>query len=159
MKKKNPAEIGIRGCTLGKVPQIWLKGPNWLCDSGYLKSLDLQENEEGIYIFKGRIEGAYPTNIPKESPLAEKIIFTEHKGTLHSGVIIAMTSVRSRYWIPSLRQQTKSVIHKWYGCKNHCALPYPTPKPEPLPLERTKLSIPFQIIGRLCRFNLLSYQI
>ena len=80
-----------------------------------IKSLDLQENEEGIYICKGRIEGAHPIYIPKESPLVEKIIFTEHKRTLHGGVTITMTSVRSTYWIPSLRQQTKSVIHKCYG--------------------------------------------
>ena len=42
------------------------------------KSLDLQENEVGLYICKGRIEGTHPTCIPKESPQTEKIIFVEH---------------------------------------------------------------------------------
>ena len=37
-----------------------------------LKSLDLQGNEEGIYICKGSIEGARPRYIPKESSIAEK---------------------------------------------------------------------------------------
>ena len=112
-----------------------------------VKSLDLQENSEGILVCRGRIEGAHPIYIPKESPLAEKIIFAEHKKTLHGGVTITMTSVRSTYWIPSLRQQTKSVIRKCYGCKKYRALPYPTPKPGPLPPERTELAMPFQTIG------------
>ena len=37
-----------------------------------LKSLDLQGDEEGIYICKGSIEGAHPRYIPKESSIAEK---------------------------------------------------------------------------------------
>ena len=77
------------------------------------------------------------------------------KRTLHEEATIKMTCVRSRYWILSLRQQTKSVIRKCYGCKKHRALPYPTPKPGPLPLGRTELSMPFLIVdidyaARLC---------
>ena len=83
----------------------------------------------------------------KRIPACRKIIFTEHKRALHGGVTIVMTSVRLRYWISSLRQQTKSVIHKCYGYKKHCALPNPTPNPGPVPLERTKSFMSFQIIG------------
>ena len=63
---------------------------------------------------------------------------------MHGGATITVTSIGSRYWIPSLRQQKKSVIHKCYGCKKYRTLPYPTLKPEPL--ERTELSVPYQII-------------
>ena len=77
------------------------------------------------------------------------------KRTLHEEATIKMTCVRSSYWILPLRQQTKSVIRKCYGCKKHRALSYPTPKPESLPLGRTELSMPFLIVdtdyaGRLC---------
>ena len=73
-------------------------------------------------------------------------MFTEYKRTLQRGVTITMTSVRSRYWILSLRQQTKSVTHKYYGYKKYRVLPYPTPPPWSLPLKRTELSMLFQII-------------
>ena len=25
--------MGSKGCTIGKLPQIWLKGQNWLCNT------------------------------------------------------------------------------------------------------------------------------
>ena len=50
------------------------------------KRLDLQQNSEGIYVCKDRIESAYPIYLPNESLLSEKIIFAAHKNTLHEGV-------------------------------------------------------------------------
>lgn len=70
----------------------------------YVKSLNLQENENGIYISKGIIEGAHPTYLPKESLHAQKIILAEHNRTLDWGVTFTMTSVKPRYWIPSQSQ-------------------------------------------------------
>ena len=111
------------------------------------KRLDLQQNNEGIYICKGRIEGTYPIYLPNESLLSEKIIFVAHKNTLHRGVLMTMTNVRSTFWIPSIRQLTKSIICNCYGCKRHYAVPYPQPKPGPLPKDRSEAAIPFQVIG------------
>ena len=31
--KENLAGIGSMGCTIGKLLQIWLVGPNWLCNT------------------------------------------------------------------------------------------------------------------------------
>ena len=31
--KKNPPDTKSRCCTIAKLPQIWLKGPNWLCNA------------------------------------------------------------------------------------------------------------------------------
>ena len=39
------------------------------------KTLDLQENVEGIYLCRGLIEGSYPVFVPLDSLLAEKLIF------------------------------------------------------------------------------------
>ena len=40
-----------------------------------IKMLDLQENVEGIYVYRGRIEGSHPVFIPPDSLLAEKLYF------------------------------------------------------------------------------------
>ena len=45
--------------------------------------LDLQENLEGIYVCRGRIEGSHPVFIPQDSLLAEQLVFQDHKNTLH----------------------------------------------------------------------------
>ena len=50
------------------------------------KRLDLQQNSEGIYKCKGRIEGAYLIYLPNESLLSKKTIFGADKNTLHRGV-------------------------------------------------------------------------
>ena len=111
------------------------------------KRLDIQQNSEGIYVCKGRIESAYPIYLPNESLLSEKIIFAAHKNTLHGGVLMTMTNVRSTFWISSLRQLTKSIIRNCYECKRHYAVPYPQPKPGLLPKNRSEPSMPFQVIG------------
>ena len=80
--------------------------------------LDLQKNVEGIYVRRGWIEGSHPVLIPPDPLLAEKLIFQAHKNTLHGGVVLTMTKVRSNYWIP-----TKSVMRKCYGCKRFNPLP------------------------------------
>ena len=109
--------------------------------------LDLQENVEGIYVCRGRIEGSHPVFIPSDSLLAEQLIFQAYKNTLHRGVVLTMTEVRSNYWIPILRKLTKSVVRKCYGCKRFNSLPYPAVKPGPLPIDRTEQAMPFQAIG------------
>ena len=55
--------------------------------------LDLQEKIEGIYVYRGRIEGSHPVFIPPDS-LGEKLIFQARKNTLHGGVVLTMTKVR-----------------------------------------------------------------
>ena len=69
--------------------------------------LDLHENVEGNYVWRGRIEGSHAVFVPRHSLLAEKLIFQAHKNILHGGVVLTMTKVRSNYWIPTLRKLTK----------------------------------------------------
>ena len=100
--------------------------------------LDLQENVEGIYVCRGQIEGSHPVFIPRDSLLAEKLICQSHKNTLHGGVVLNMTRVRSNYWIPALRKLTKSVVRKSYDCKIFNSLSYLGVKPGPLQNDRTE---------------------
>ena len=60
---------------------------------------------------------------------------------------MTLTKVQSTFWIPSLRQLTKSIICNCYGCKRHYAVPYPQPKTGPLPKDRSEAAMPFQVIG------------
>ena len=108
---------------------------------------DLQENVELIYVWRGRIEGSHTVFIPLDLLLAEKLLFQAHKNTLHGGVVLTITKVRSNYWIPILDTLTKSVGRKCYGCKRFNSLPYPGVKPGPLPNDRALQAMPFQVIG------------
>ena len=56
------------------------------------KRLDLQQNSEGIYVCKGRIEGVFSIYLPNKSLLSDQI-FAAHKNTLYGGVLMTMTNV------------------------------------------------------------------
>ena len=59
------------------------------------KSLNLVQNTEGIYEYRGRIQGSYPIYLPKESLLREKFIRVAHKETMQWGVTITMSNIRT----------------------------------------------------------------
>ena len=109
--------------------------------------LNLEENEVGLHLCKGRIQGDFPIYLPNTSILSEKIIQECHKLTLHGGVTTTMAKVRAKFWIPKLRQITKRMLRLCHGCKNFYAISYPDPKPGLLPKDRTKENLPFKVIG------------
>ena len=74
--------------------------------------LNLQKNDEGIYVCRGRIQGHYPVYLPPRVSLSEKIVQDVHLLTLHGGVGSTLAHVRREYWIPRLRQLAKNVINK-----------------------------------------------
>ena len=49
------------------------------------KRLNLEKNDEGIFICKGRLQGFYLIYFPHNSVLSKKVIFAEHKRSLHGG--------------------------------------------------------------------------
>ena len=112
-----------------------------------VKQLNLVKNIKEIYECQGRIQGDYPTYIPKNSKLAEKIIQHSHKKTHHGGVILTMTAVRDQYWIPNLRQLTKRIIKNCYGYKRYHIKAYNAPPPGQLTQDRTIGITAFQVIG------------
>ncbi|XP_066921639.1 uncharacterized protein [Clytia hemisphaerica] len=95
----------------------------------------------------GRIDGDYPIYLPTNDVFSEKLIQHAHKKTLHGGVGFTMADVRKDYWIPRLRQMTKSAIHRCNGCKRFHAIAFSRPKPGNLPADRTVRDRPFQIVG------------
>ena len=61
------------------------------------KRLNLEKSDEGVYIYKGRLQWFYPIYLPQDSVLSKKVIFVERKRSLHGGVAIAMSHVRSLF--------------------------------------------------------------
>ena len=74
----------------------------------------------------------------QNSVLSKRVIFPEHKRSLHGGVVITISHVRSFFWIRQLRRLSKSVITNCYGCKKIKSRLYHSPKPGPLPEDRTE---------------------
>ena len=109
--------------------------------------LNLQKNDEGIYVCKGRIQGHYPVYLPPRVSLSEKIVQDAHLLTLHGGVGSTMAYFRQEYWIPRLRQLAENVISHWYECKKLTATRFRNPPPGNLPVERTEGLNPFQVVG------------
>ena len=70
-----------------------------------------------------------------------------HEVTLHGGVGLTMAKVRETHWIPRLRQLTKRVIRRCYGCKRFNLTALANPPPGNLPQDRTEGTSPFQVIG------------
>ena len=113
----------------------------------YKKRLNLEKNDEEVYICKRRIQGFYPTYLPQDSVLSKKVIFAEHKRLLQGGIATTMSHVRSLFWIQHLRRLSKSVIRNCYGYKKFRSLPHHSPKTGSLPKDRTEKCFPFEVIG------------
>ena len=109
--------------------------------------LNLQPNTNGILECRGRIQGHYPVYIPDINLLATKLVEDSHSCTLHGGVGMTMAHIRSKYWIPRLRQLVRKVIKSCYGCRRFQAKALEQPPPGMLPLERTEENRPFQAVG------------
>ena len=60
---------------------------------------------------------------------------------------MAMTKVRSQYWIPTLRNLAKFIIRNCRPCKKYQATSCPDPNPGQLAKDRTEQYFPFQVIG------------
>ena len=89
----------------------------------------------------------YPIYILSNALISKKLVANSHLKTLHWGVGYAVVEVRERFWIPKLRQLTKRVIHKCYGCKRFPAVACTAPAVGNLPLDHTSSSRQFHVIG------------
>ena len=118
------------------------------CDlqDDYLR-LNLQPNQKGILGCRGRIQRMYPIYLPDKHLHTQRLVHHEHLRTLHGGVGLKMTSVRSRHWVPRPRKLAKQTICACHGCKRFQAKAAANPPPGNLPVDRTQGSRPFQVIG------------
>ena len=89
----------------------------------------------------------YPIYILSNALISKKLVANSLLKTLHWGVGYTVVEVRERFWIPKLRQLTKRVIHKCYGCKRFPAVACTAPAVGNLPLDHTSSSRQFHMIG------------
>ena len=153
IKEKDQRRFGtLRTQEIQKAKSTWIK----LVQEVHEKSeafkedkgrLNLRKNDSGIYICQGRIIGDYPIYLPRSALFAEKLVMDAHLNTLHGGVGDTMTKVREKYWIPKLRQLTKSVRYRCNGCKKFQTTAFPAPAQGNLPKDRTRGNRGFQVIG------------
>ncbi|XP_068759706.1 uncharacterized protein [Montipora capricornis] len=109
--------------------------------------LNLQQNRDGIFEFRGRIQGHYPIYLPDDGVFTGKLVTHFHTQTLHGRVSLTMVKVRETYWIPRLRQLVKRLIKRCYGCKRFHVSAFANTPPGYPPIDRTEGTSPFQVVG------------
>ncbi|XP_046396398.1 uncharacterized protein LOC124163497 isoform X1 [Ischnura elegans] len=77
----------------------------------------------------------HPLIIPSDHPLTRLIIEDCHKRTLHGGVQLTLTTLRTQYWVLKGRQKIKEIIHKCVVC------------------QRYRKSTSYQIMGNLPQYR------
>ena len=90
------------------------------------QQLNFKINKESLYECQCRIEGHYPIYQPSKLLLSEKPIYQSHLKTIHGGVNLTMTHIRTDDWIPTMTQLTKKIINKCHGGKRFNTKPYPS---------------------------------
>ena len=109
--------------------------------------LNLQENNDGLFECRRRIQSEYPIYVHGDHVLARKLVEEVHLKTLHGGVGMTIAGIREKYWISKLRRLAKQVIRSCHGCKKFQAVAFANTPPGNLPQDRTQGNIPFQMIG------------
>lgn len=119
-----------------------------------VKQLKLYFDSDNLIRCDGRIHNApleeftkFPILLPQKDKLTHLIILDAHVTHLHSGLSSTVTLLRQTYWIPSIRQVTKSIIHKCVICRKLSSRPYSAPDPPPLPIDRLREAPPFTVTG------------
>ncbi|XP_071127721.1 uncharacterized protein [Mytilus edulis] len=119
-----------------------------------VKQLKLYIAQDKLIRCDGRIHNApleentkFPILLPAKDKLTQLIIMDAHLTHFHSGLSSTVTLLRQTYWIPSIRQVIKSIIHKCVICKKVAGRPYSAPDPPPLPKDRLTEAPPFTVTG------------
>ena len=79
--------------------------------------------------------------------ISRRLIEEAHIQTIHGGVTLTMTKIRSKYWVLTLRQLVKRVVRICSVCKNLRVKSYKVSQKRLLPADCTNLDLPFKIIG------------
>lgn len=126
-----------------------LRNGNQVKKRSSLKSLNPYIDSNGVVRVGGRLRNAeialeskHPIILGNKNELTQLIVKNAHTETLHGGVQLMLTYIRSRYWILRAKDVLKACIKKCLVCAKHNA----TPKKQlmgDLPKERVSPSRPF----------------
>ena len=109
--------------------------------------LNFQLNVDGVWEYRGRIQGKYPVYLSDPTLYAAKVVERAHVTTLHGGVGLTMAKVREKLRIPRVRKLAKRLLKECWGYKRFQAVVVKSPPPGLLPRERTEGNTPFQVVG------------
>ena len=118
------------------------------------RQLNVYTDETGLLRSKGRLEKSQllynqkcPVLLPRRHHFVKLLVIDAHWRVMHSGVNATMAFVRESYWIPQLRQITRSLLHKCIICRWIEGRAYSYPKIPPLPESRVVMDEPFSTTG------------
>ena len=119
-----------------------------------VKQLKLYKDEEDLIRCEGRIHNApledsakFPLLIPAKDRLTNLIVSDAHVTHLHAGLSNTIMLLRQTYWIPTIRQVVRSILHKCVVCRKATGRPYQASVPPPLPKDRLREAPPFTVTG------------
>ena len=118
-----------------------------------IKELDLFYDDKGILRLRGRLENAplpydtrHPIWLPRENDLTELYIIDAHRKVLHNGVRETVAEMKTKFYVPRLRQKVRAFIHKCNVCRRMEGASYLYPEKSNLPTFRFA-DTPFSTIG------------
>ncbi|XP_059223126.1 uncharacterized protein LOC131996940 [Stomoxys calcitrans] len=120
-----------------------LKKQHSVSQSSQLLSLNPFVGQDGLIRAFGRIQnGAFlnlearqPIILPKNHRFTRLLVEFYHRKFLHINTATAMSEIRQKYWVPSLRQLLNSIQSHCSACKLRRARPL-QPQMSALPMER-----------------------
>ena len=119
-----------------------------------IRQLQLFVDDFGAIRCGGRIHNVpvmestkFPYLLPTNHPLTTLIVMEAHINQLHAGLNSTIIHLRQIFWIPSIRQCVKKIIHKCASCRKVIGKPNTTPDPPPLPKVRLQEAPPFTVTG------------
>lgn len=118
-----------------------------------LHGVGIFKDTEGVIRVKGRLERSdmsfdekHPIVLPKKSKLSELLVRHVHHQTMHGGVCVTLTRLRTKFWVVQGRQLVRMIIRRCITCRRFNARPM-TQEMAPLPADRITQSSPFEVIG------------
>ncbi|KAL6740660.1 hypothetical protein Aduo_013999 [Ancylostoma duodenale] len=90
---------------------------------------------------------AAPILLVPGHPLTTTVVMHYHLENFHSGVHATIASLRTRFFIPSVRSTVAKILRGCIVCKKANCLPYRYPDMPSLPPERVNRFRPFQKVG------------
>ena len=117
-----------------------------------MRQLSLYLDGDSLIRCGGRIHNAPLDQLTKFSyllsckhPLTDMVIEDTHKKLHHGGKAVTVTAIRQVFWIPTIRQQVRSILRRCVTCAKTMGKPYKTPDPPPLPKTRVGSARPFAV--------------
>ncbi|KAL3087919.1 hypothetical protein niasHT_029843 [Heterodera trifolii] len=115
--------------------------------------------KDGIWRAKGRMQNSgmdqfaiHPIYLNKNCPIVDLFIMDIHRERKHTGMENMVASLRSKFWIPSVRSKVNSVLRinpntRCWICARFHAKAYEYPEAPPLPSYRVSGNSIWETIG------------